>query len=154
MLIPFVSYSVDFQSHPKGKIGLALYIAGCPHRCPGCHSPDLQEVTSSLVKWFEASEIARGIEDRASLGLIESVIYLGGDWMTQPEAYLEVATYAKNDLGLENVLYTGYTFEQLSEEVRHISTWIIDGVYDETRKSEFPASSNQRVFYKGIRQEF
>ena len=41
-MLRLVSYDIVFQEIP-GEVTLALNISGCPNRCPGCHSPHLQE---------------------------------------------------------------------------------------------------------------
>ena len=38
----YQEYSIVFQEIPD-EITLAFNIAGCPYRCPGCHSPALQD---------------------------------------------------------------------------------------------------------------
>ena len=40
-VVRFCNYDVVFAEIP-GETTLAINIAGCPNRCPGCHSPHLQ----------------------------------------------------------------------------------------------------------------
>ena len=41
-MLKYTDYDVVFQEIPD-EVTLAVNIAGCPNRCPGCHSPQLQE---------------------------------------------------------------------------------------------------------------
>lgn len=41
-MIKYTGYSVVMQEVPD-EISLAIEISNCPHRCPGCHSPELQQ---------------------------------------------------------------------------------------------------------------
>lgn len=41
-MLKYTDYDVVFQEIPD-EVTLAVNIAGCPNRCPGCHSPQLQQ---------------------------------------------------------------------------------------------------------------
>ena len=83
-------------------------------------------------------------------GLVESVAFVGGDWAEYPDAYVEMASFVKQ-MGIGTVLYTGVLFEELPDDVCAVTDWCIDGPWDETRRSVYPPSTNQRVFLHGRR---
>lgn len=41
-MIKYTGYSIVLQEVPD-EISLAIEISNCQHRCPGCHSPELQK---------------------------------------------------------------------------------------------------------------
>lgn len=71
MEIRYTTTKVVFQEIP-GEISLAINVSGCPHRCKGCHSPELQEDigTPLLPNIGELMDKNHGIT---------CVIFMGGD---------------------------------------------------------------------------
>ena len=43
-MIKFISHAVTFAEVPD-EVTLCVNVTGCPHRCPGCHSPELRQDT-------------------------------------------------------------------------------------------------------------
>ncbi len=132
-------------------IRLALYVQGCPHRCPGCHNPQT---------WDPAGGTAMALSDLQKLILgangIDGVTFSGGEPFAQPGPLLSLALTARSR-GLNVVLYSGYTFEELWEKSRCDSAvlgllqagWLlVDGPYLQSRRSlslPFRGSANQRL---------
>lgn len=44
----YLRATIVFQEIPD-EVSLAIEITGCPNHCPGCHSPELQEVRGSEI---------------------------------------------------------------------------------------------------------
>lgn len=151
--VPFVRLEVTSVDDPLAGVGVVLYAAGCPRRCPGCHNPELQAthghtfVTVDTVVNYLERYFTKNVE---ATTLIEAVVFQGGDWSEYPEAYCELAGWARGK-GFRTVLYTGELFENLPEGVRRASDWVVDGPWDQDKVSTFPPSSNQRVFRQGQR---
>lgn len=148
--VPFVRMEVTGNDDPEAAMGIVLYTAGCPRRCPGCHNVGLQLVHGhTLIPVSQLVElIDRFLKDKDLADLIESVIFQGGDWAEYPDAYAAVAEVARGR-GYRTVLYTGEYYENLPERVREVSDWVVDGPWEQDKVSVFPPSSNQRVFKHG-----
>lgn len=72
-MLRLASYDVVFQEIP-GEVTLALNISGCPNRCPGCHSPHLQEDIGELLDEALLAELIRKYG-----GAVTCVCFMGGD---------------------------------------------------------------------------
>ena len=84
----------------------SVYLAGCPHRCPGCHNPQSWDAAGTPVS---IDALLRQIAyNEAPLTLS------GGDPLAQPSGVLELVRRVKAELGLNIWCYTGYTWEQIT----------------------------------------
>ena len=89
--------SVVFREIPD-QICLAINISGCPHRCPGCHSPYLRE---NLGEYLTTNIISSLIKRNYG---ITCILFMGGD--ADKEYIKELASYVKT-LGLLVGWYSG-----------------------------------------------
>lgn len=92
-------YTVSFQEVPD-ETSLVFLIADCPHRCPGCHSPDLQKPRGSNLEHI----LPMALEEYRDA--ITCVCFMGEG--QDPEAMERCALYVKS-LGLRTALYEGTT---------------------------------------------
>ncbi len=138
-------------------IRLALYVQGCPHRCPGCHNPETHDPEGG---WETDTGEVISIIDRNSRRngsyMIDGITISGGEPFEQA-APLALLAAEITGRGLNLVFYSGYTFEQLLErslverEVRVLleTGWLlVDGPFVESRKDlslSYRGSSNQRL---------
>lgn len=149
-IVPEVHFS--FNDHPFRKPSFVLYFCGCPHKCKGCHSPELQNKYSDLCKTVNVTELEKVLKyyfDKYK-NKINSIVLLGGDPAIYTDFLIKVLSELKKEIkNLEIVLYTGYLFEELKKELKDLVNIVVDGKYrEDLRTGKFPASSNQRVFVK------
>ena len=125
----------------------AIYAAGCPHQCPGCHNPNSWDRENG--RWMDTGEILQKILSDE----FADVTFSGGDPMFQPEGFTELAVSIKRHSQKNIWCYTGYTFEQLlrNPRQRQLLEYIdvlVDGRFIEELKDEnlyFRGSRNQRL---------
>lgn len=125
----------------------AIYAAGCPNQCPGCHNPESWDIkkgrpvsTEELLQKVLADEFA-------------NVTFSGGDPMFQPEGFAHLASKIKQQSQKNIWCYTGYTFEKLLDNptqkalLQHIDV-LVDGRFEQNLRDEsllFRGSTNQRL---------
>ncbi|ADV44000.1 anaerobic ribonucleoside-triphosphate reductase activating protein [Bacteroides helcogenes] len=125
----------------------AIYAAGCPNACPGCHNPESWDINRG--RWMKTDEILEKVlaDDFAD------VTFSGGDPMFQPEGFTELAQAIKQRSRKNIWCYTGYTFEKLlcnprqAKLLEYIDV-LVDGKFNENLRDEslyFRGSSNQRL---------
>lgn len=125
----------------------AIYAAGCPNACPGCHNPQSWDIARG--KQMSTQEIlAKVMADPFA-----DVTFSGGDPMFQPEGFAELAQAIKQGSNKNIWCYTGYTFEHLlhnprqKQLLKHIDV-LVDGRFVQALRDEdlcFRGSSNQRL---------
>lgn len=125
----------------------AIYAAGCPNGCPGCHNPESWDINRG--QWMSTDEILQKVlaDDFAD------VTFSGGDPMYQPEGFAELASAIKRKSRKNIWCYTGYTFEKLLKNPRQAQLLeyidvLVDGRYRQELRDEdlqFRGSSNQRL---------
>lgn len=125
----------------------AIYAAGCPNGCPGCHNPESWDINRG--QWMSTDEILQKVlaDDFAD------VTFSGGDPMYQPEGFAELASAIKRKSQKNIWCYTGYTFEKLLKNPRQAQLLeyidvLVDGRYRQELRDEdlqFRGSSNQRL---------
>ena len=132
-------------------IRMAVFVQGCPHRCPGCHNPQTHDFSgghlvsvSSVFEQYKENPLLRGIT------------FTGGEPFCQAEALVALGRLVRQSGGTV-ITYTGYLYEDLLEMAKDhpeigdlisISDWLIDGPYVESLRSlelDFRGSSNQRI---------
>ena len=132
-------------------IRLAVFAQGCSHNCPGCHNPHTHPFDAG--KNVSIDEIMQMINKNP---LLDGVTLTGGEPFEQASSFAVLARMVK-DKGLNVVTYTGYTWEQIIENMQKREGWhellantdiLVDGPFDISRKSlnlRYRGSSNQRV---------
>ena len=126
----------------------SIYLAGCYHRCPGCHNPQSWDMNGG--KEMEVDEI---VEILKQSGHTKFTI-TGGDPFYQPIGLLELVVRIRKEIPGSNIwCYTGFLFEDLLDReemvliLKNIDV-LVDGPFIQELRDEtlmYRGSSNQRV---------
>ena len=134
-------------------IRYSIYLAGCSHRCKGCHNPESwnpkapESWNPKAGKPLTQEVLEQIIQEINANPLLDGVTFSGGDPFYNPEEFLSQRT----DMNIW--CYTGYTYEQLKEDpirqklLPYIDV-LVDGPFIESLYSpflDFCGSSNQRI---------
>jgi anaerobic ribonucleoside-triphosphate reductase activating protein len=139
-------------TNPYQKVAVELYFSGCTRKCEGCHNSQLadfslgEELTETKLK-----EVLAYLEERRDF--FDIISFTGGDLVCHPlEESLPIVIRIVSKFRNKIIwLFTG------EEKLRNISPKLLlyfdvvkTGYYDKTKlTNSFPASSNQKVNYKG-----
>lgn len=125
----------------------AVYCAGCPNACPGCHNPASWDIgnghemsTEEIMKVIEADPYA-------------NVTFSGGDPMFQPEGFAELARAVRERTDKTIWCFSGFTFEALMRNPKQrrlleLIDVLVDGPFVRSLRDEslvFRGSANQRI---------
>ena len=126
----------------------SIYLAGCYHKCPGCHNPQSWDMNGG--KEMEVGEI---VEILKQSGHTKFTI-TGGDPFYQPMGLLELVVQIRKEIPGSNIwCYTGFLFEDLLDReemvliLKNIDV-LVDGPFIQELRDEtlmYRGSSNQRV---------
>lgn len=126
-----------------------LWLAGCSHRCPGCHNPVTWEESGGL-EFDSAAE--KEIFDQLEKPYISGLTLSGGDPL-YPGSRKDVEAFLyriRKRFPQKNVwLYTGYSWEEIYDLslMRNVDV-CVDGRFEEALKDQrllWKGSKNQRV---------
>ena len=132
-------------------IRFVVFTQGCPHHCPGCHNPDTHPFDGGKLV-----NIERILAEVDKNPLLKGLTLSGGDPFCQPGPLAELARKA-HARGLDVMVYSGYTLEQLLEKAEtepevgallREADVLVDGRFIEAEKSlllKFRGSRNQRI---------
>ncbi len=132
-------------------IRLSLFFQGCSHRCPGCHNPETHDPAGGIE--VDSAELLARVKGARG---IDGVTFSGGEPFEQAAGLAGLAEEIRS-LGLNLVIYSGFTFEALlrkSESDPYIrrlleaGMLLIDGPYSEEERDltlPFRGSRNQRL---------
>ncbi|MDE7192671.1 MAG: anaerobic ribonucleoside-triphosphate reductase activating protein [Oscillospiraceae bacterium] len=126
-----------------------LWVAGCTHRCEGCHNPITWDIEGG-IPFDEAAEAE--LFEKLSEDHISGVTFSGGDPL-HPQNRDEVTRLAKKikaDFPEKTLwLYTGFDWDEIKElDMIPLLDVVVDGRFIKSlldAKLHWKGSSNQRV---------
>lgn len=134
-------------------VRFALWVQGCPLRCPGCCNPemfsDVAQQSYSIPDFFQKILLAKKEHT------IEGVTFLGGEPFAQAKACAELALLCQKE-GLSVMVFSGYTWSELKQQGEGAQSFLrsvdilVDGRYEKelhTEKRRWIGSTNQKVHF-------
>lgn len=129
----------------------ALWVQGCPMRCPGCCNPHYLEDKQAQLRTVDAL-----VEDILATPDIEGVTLIGGEPFWQAEGLASLAQRVR-EAGLSVMVFTGFTLKFIHKQDRphwnallaHVDL-LVDGTYIESKRvtdRRWIGSSNQREHF-------
>jgi anaerobic ribonucleoside-triphosphate reductase activating protein len=127
----------------------ALWVQGCPLRCPGCCNPEFLAFRDATRR--SVDDVIADIDAARARG-IEGISLLGGEPTSQAAPLADVAE-ATRAMGLSVMVYSGFTLAELRD--RHdvdvdrllaATDLLVDGPYIEARRTttrRYIGSENQ-----------
>lgn len=138
-------------------IRYAIYVAGCTHKCKGCHNPE-----SWKFEQGTPIEIALPIilKEIASNPMLTGITISGGDPLESSSSLLTLLKALKENFPDKDLwVFTGYTLEELAYKINEgekdilscleLIDTLVDGRFDISLKEDitFRGSSNQRFIH-------
>lgn len=134
-------------------IRFAVFVQGCPHRCPGCHNPQTHPAEGGTAMAVETvfAQFRRN-------PMLKGVTLSGGEPFCQAGPLAELARLV-HGAGKDVVVYTGYTYEELAgsgdpdvQALLSETDLLIDGPFIQAQADPelaFCGSGNQRLIDMG-----
>lgn len=95
-------------------IRLTVFVQGCLRACPACHNPQTHDLSGGRYMAFE--EFRQLIERELDTDpLISGVTFSGGEPFLQAGPLADLAESVIRPRGLDLMVYTGYTYEELAD---------------------------------------
>ena len=132
-------------------IRFVVFTQGCFHNCKGCHNVGTHNPNGGYLS--NTDNLLNAIKQNP---MLKGVTLSGGEPFEQAEKLIEFAKEV-HKLGLDIVVYSGYTFEQIIGKSKVKKEWLellkecdilIDGKFILEQKSltlNFRGSKNQRI---------
>jgi len=138
----------------------ALWLQGCPLRCPGCCNPEMLSFEGGTT--IPLRVIVEQIDEAARTHGIEGITLLGGEPLAHAAGAVALAQ-AMRERGLTVMIFSGYTLEEAQQlpdpaivELFALTDILVDGPYrreqPETRR-RWIGSANQRIHFLSDRYQ-
>ena len=142
-------------------IRITLWVAGCTHKCKGCHNGWTWDYNQG-IKFIENKDaILNKLSNWLQRDYVDGITFSGGDPLDQDPLSLselmQLIKWVRLNYPTKTIwLYTGYEYENLNKYQKEITDncdTIVDGPFIEEKKTfdcPFRGSSNQRIIKKVI----
>ena len=128
-----------------------IWTQGCPNHCKGCQNPETWDFnTGILVDIEKVKDELRSLKGQTGL------TFCGGEPFVQPEACLELAKFAHDELGWDVWSFSGFTYEEIMnyggpavDFLKELDA-LIDGRFILEQRDltlKFRGSRNQRILH-------
>ena len=143
---------VDYDYNNGDGIAVTLWVTGCPHRCKGCHNPQLWDKNYGTD--FDIEAIDKIMKALSDPDVDKHLSILGGEPLSLDniEHILQLCNLVKNTFPNKKIwVWTGYKIEDLDNHQKNILDYVdyvIDGKFIEELKvkNEWYGSSNQKIY--------
>lgn len=135
-------------------IRTAIWLQGCPLRCPGCCNPEMLRFEGGVAT--PISDLKETLLAAKKNSNIEGFTLMGGEPFSQPQGSAILAEFAQeNELSV--MIFSGFTIEELREKndsdvdrLLEATDILVDGPYqrelpDQSRR--WIGSQNQRIHF-------
>ena len=141
-------------------IRITLWVAGCTHKCKGCHNAWTWDYNQG-IKFIENKDaILNKLSNWLQRDYVDGITFSGGDPLDQDPLSLselmQLIKWVRRNYPNKTIwLYTGYEYEKLNKYQKEIADncdVIVDGPFIEEKKTfdcPFRGSLNQRIIKKG-----
>ncbi len=126
-----------------------VWTQGCLKRCPGCTSPESQQITPRMI--IEITELAKDIINSPR---ISGITISGREHFLKEASLVKILTLVKKQRPELNVIvFTGYIKEELTwndaKALLNQTDVLIDGPYDQRKRSTrgLRGSLNQNIVF-------
>jgi len=132
----------------------ALWLQGCPLRCPGCCNPEMIPFSGGVSQSVDA--LLEQILEARRLHRIEGITLLGGEPFAHADGAAELASQVRL-AGLSVMIFSGYTLAELRGQADPAVATLLsqtDILVDSPYQREFPearrrwiGSANQQIHF-------
>lgn len=130
-----------------------IFVQGCPHHCDGCHNEHTWDFKDNRL--MTVNEILEDIKNE--MPLIKGVTFSGGEPFEQAKELTVLAKRIKNELELDVMSYTGYTYEEIQnsnsiskKDLLENIDILVDGKFELNNIEGahiWAGSANQKVYF-------
>lgn len=140
-------------------ISISIWMQGCPHKCKGCHNPELWSFEGAIIEkddiFFER------LKNYIYFNKVpRNVSILGGEPFCKEniEDTFKIIRFVKEHFPTHRItVWTGYKIEELPFDRKKYNLKdidiIVDGPYEEDKRTvilPLRGSTNQRILFKNF----
>ena len=145
----FAGIQTDEVVNGEG-LGMTIYFQGCSHHCKGCHNPETWEF--GIGKYTEFDIYPAIYDYFRKTPFAERLTISGGDPLDNAYDVWKLVAYMREfNPNIKLWLYTGYVFEELSDDKKNLCEMfdvVVDGPFIIEQRDvtlPFRGSTNQRI---------